>query len=132
MKLTNLKTGEMLDRLGLMDTAINNKGWYVGYTEKGDLVTWDKGEDKPLTTEGNLFHIYYPWMNESSWKIIPHFVSYEEAMQEHKDNKKTIIYYHSEEMQYVFEYGSMDNFQKLASDSIELHELLDRKWFIVG
>lgn len=132
MNLNNLKTGEMLDRLGLHDTAISNKEWCVGYTEKGDLITWDKGDEKPLTTEGNLFSIYYPWMKEHRWRIIPQFVSYEEAMIEHRDNKKTIIYYQDEELQYTFSYGDMENFKQLASDNIELHELLEGKWIVVN
>lgn len=66
MKLT---TGQMIDKLGINDIAINQKGWVVGYDHKGNLLTWDEGENKPQIQEGNEFHIYYPWVKDM-WEIV--------------------------------------------------------------
>ncbi|WP_442636534.1 hypothetical protein [Rossellomorea marisflavi] len=62
-------TGEMLNKLGLEDEAENQKGYVVGYDHKGNLITWDKGENKPLIKEGNEFTLYYPWVNDDVWTI---------------------------------------------------------------
>lgn len=124
-----LKTGEMLDKLGMNDIAVNQKGHMVGYTEKGDLITWDKGEDKPGTSD-DKFTFYYPNMAKDEWVILHHFVSFEEAMHAFKYDGKDISFHQDEELIYYFRQDDYFPFTKVAADSIHLEEMLNGKWVI--
>lgn len=64
-----LTTGQMLDKLGLQDIAVNQDGYKVAYDRKGNLLMWGKHEEKPLDKEGNEFCIYLPWINKDRWEI---------------------------------------------------------------
>lgn len=130
--MKNLKTGEMLDKLGLRDTAINEKGWHVGYDDKGNLLTWDEGEDKPDVSDGNAFSIVYHWMKESLWEIRPHYVSFEEAMTAHYEEKKTISFFQKDDLVYRFEYGEYGQFQGFANDGYSLKDVAKEQWVIEG
>lgn len=120
----------MIDRLGLNDTAINQDGYKVGYDYKGNLLMWDKDKEKPDFKEGNEFGIYFPWVKNDKWEINYRFVGFDEAQKAHATEKKTVVYYHNEEMQYKFVYGEYGHFQQLASDGIGLDELTIGKWII--
>lgn len=124
------KTGEMLDKLGLEDVATNQDGYSVGYDHKGNLLMWGKGETKPENKEGNEFSVYFPWVKNDRWQINHNFVGFEEAQYAHAKQKKTVIYYHDEEMQYRFVYGEYGHFKQLANDGIGLNELTNGKWII--
>lgn len=123
-------TGEMLDRLGINDVAINQKGYRVGYDHKGDLVTWDKNEKKPTVSDGHKFTLYYAWVKDDEWEINYHFVDFEEAQLAHANEKKTVVYVHDEETQYRFVHGEYGHFTKLANDGIGLDEITKGKWII--
>lgn len=125
-------TAEMLERLGLEDEAVNEKGWKVGYNHKGDLLTWPDYEEKPGVSEGNKFHIYYPWLKSDKWKIRHALIDFEEAQRIHAEEKKTIVYHHEEGVTYQFVYGDSKVFQELAADGVGLNELVGEKWSIVN
>lgn len=127
--MEKLTTGQMIDKLGLEDTAVNEKGFYVGYNHRGDLITWDKGEQKPDTDE-NRFNLYYPWVKHDLWMINYHFVSFEEALEAYSTEKKTIVFYVDENLQYRFEYREFGQFDKINSDGYDLAELAKGKWII--
>jgi hypothetical protein len=130
--MEKLTTTQMIERLGLEDVAINQDGYKVGYDHKGNLIFWSENENKPQVTEGNRFAIYFPWLKKDRWGINHHFVDYEEAMSANADEKKTVIYYHSEGMQYRFVPGEYGHFIKLGEDGIGLNELAKGKWIIVN
>lgn len=119
----------MIDRLGIDDIAINQDGYKVGYDHKGNLLMWEN-EEKPKMKEGNEFRIWFPWVKNDKWEINHHFVNFEEAQLAHGKEKKTVIYYHDEHMQYKFVYGEYGHFKELANDGIGLHELTEGKWII--
>ncbi|MEH6941496.1 hypothetical protein [Bacillus sp. JJ722] len=123
-------TGQMIDRLGLNDVAVNQKGWMVGYDHKGNLLTWDKDEEKPTSKESNEFSIYFPWVNKDIWEINYHFVSFEEAQHAHVKEKRTVVLYQTEDLQYRFIHGEYGHFKQLADDGIDLDELIEGKWLI--
>jgi len=127
--MEKLTTGQMLDKLGLNDIAVNQNGYIVGYTEKGDLITWNQGEEKPGTSD-DRFTFYYPWVAKDEWVIQYHFVSFEEAMYAFKYDKKDISFHQDEELIYHFEQDDSFPFTKVASDSIQLREMLEGKWVI--
>lgn len=130
--MTKLTTGQMIDKLGLEDIAINQDGYKVGYDSKGNLLMWDKNEEKPDCSESNNLIIYYPWVKHDSWKINYHFVDFEEAQYAHAKEGKTVVLYHSENLQYRFVYGEYGHFKQLANDGIGLDELTKGKWIIEG
>lgn len=68
-KVEKLTTGQMIDRLGLMDVAINQDGYKVGYDHKGNLLMWGKHEEKPQIKEGNEFLVYFPLAKNDVWII---------------------------------------------------------------
>jgi hypothetical protein len=128
--LEKLTTTQMLERLGLEDTAENQSGYKVGYDHKGNLLTWGASENKPDIKEGNEFIIYFPWIKNDKWEINNHFVDFEEAQRANAEQKKTVIYFHDEELQYRFVYGEYGHFKQLALDGIGLDELTKGKWII--
>ncbi|PGP12581.1 hypothetical protein COA01_32720 [Bacillus cereus] len=128
--MKKLTTGQMIDCLGLNDTAVNQDGYIVGYDHKGNLLLWSKGEKKPNNKESNEFNAYFPWIKKDLWEINYCFVGYEEAMEVHAKEKKTVIYAHDEETQYTFVHGEYGHFQQLANDGIGLSELITGKWII--
>jgi hypothetical protein len=69
IKVENLTTSQMLDRLDLNDIATNQDGYKVGYDHKGNLLMWEDGEEKPEIQEGNEFIIYFPWVKNDVWTI---------------------------------------------------------------
>lgn len=131
MATKKYKTGEMLDLLGMNDTAENQDGYRVGYNHKGNLLMWTKNGTKPEVTDGNEFNLYFPYVKNDLWTIHHHYVKYDEAMEAHANSKKTIVYVHDEEMRYTFIHGSYGHFEKLASDGIELSELIKGDWLII-
>lgn len=128
--LKKLSTAQMIEQLGFYDTAVNQSGYQVGYDQKGNLLMWEKGKEKPGIKEGNEFTLYFPYVRKDHWEIQHHFVDFDEAMKVHAEEKKTVVYYHDENLQYRFEYGTYGNFQPLANDGIELKDLVDGKWII--
>lgn len=67
--MKTLSTAEMLDALGLEDVAINQEGNHVGYSHKGDLLMWFKGEEKPGVAEGNRYEIHYPFLKKTAGRL---------------------------------------------------------------
>lgn len=128
--MEKLTTSQMLERLGMEDVAINQEGNRVGYDHKGNLLMWLEGEEKPQIKEGNEYTIYYPWMKKDRWEINYLFVNFDEAQFAHAEQKKTVVYYHSDNTQYKFTYGKYGHFKQLANDGIELAELTRGKWII--
>ncbi|PHA02999.1 hypothetical protein COE51_01260 [Bacillus pseudomycoides] len=127
--MTRLTTGQMIDRLGLEDTAVNQDGYIVGYDHKGNLLMWEVNEEKPEIKEGNEFLVYFPWVRNDTWEIRHHFVSFEEAQRAFADGQN-ITYVHSDDMEYKFIDGKYDHFERLAKDNIALHELMQGRWII--
>lgn len=85
-----LTTGEMIDQLKVGEVAENDTGFtQVFYDEKtGYLV---------FTTKGNLSKIYYKFEfnvdgKGEKWRILPKYVSFEEAME--ALNKGKITHFH--------------------------------------
>lgn len=128
--MNKFTTAQMIERLGLEDVATNQDGFKVGYDHKGNLLMWDKSEEKPQNSEDNKFVIYYPWVKKDLWEINHHFVDFTEAQKAHAKDKKTVVYYHDEEMQYRFVYGEYGHFKQLADDGIGLDEITKGKWII--
>ncbi|KON87454.1 hypothetical protein AF332_11860 [Sporosarcina globispora] len=128
--MEKLTTGQMIDRLGIDDTATNQDGYKVGYDHKGNLLMWGQHESKPDNREGNDFLVYLSWVKNDSWIINYNFVGFEEAQTAHANEKKTVIYWHDEETQYKFVYGEYGHFRQLANDGIGLEELTNGKWII--
>lgn len=131
MTMKNLTTTQMLEQLGLEDVAVNQEGNHVAYDHKGNLLMWFEGEERPQVKDGNEYVLYYPWVKNDRWEINYHFVDFEEAQLAHARDNKTVVYYHSEEMQYKFVPGETDHFRQLSNDGIALSEITDGKWVIV-
>ena len=130
--MKNLTTGEMIDRLNMGDTALNESGQVVKYNENGILVMWHEGEVEPLLREEVPFEIAVSSVGQEKWKITPHFVTFQEAQEAHINENKTIIFYHEEELQYSFTPGEYGQFQSLGNDDINLGELINGNWIIVN
>lgn len=122
----------MLESLGLHDTAINQKGYVVGYSDKGDLIMWLHTDEKPCKNKGDLFSVNYNYIKDDLWTLNYCIVSFIEAFEAHHTLEKDIVYFHNEEMQYRIIYGDPDNFLKLSNDSIELREIINGRWIIVN
>lgn len=128
--MPKLTTGQMIDQLGWNDTAVNQDGYKVGYDHKGNLLWWEKNEEKPGIKEGNEFAIYFFWVKDDTWEINHHFVDFEEAQRANAEDNKTVVYFHNEATQYRFVPGEYGHFQQLANDGIGLNELTKGKWII--
>lgn len=126
----NLTTGQMLDQLGIEDTATNQEGYKVGYNHKGNLLFWGPGEEKPQVAEGNTFSVYYPFFKRDRWEINYHFVDFEEARYAHTNENKTIILFYTKEKQYKFVPGEDGHFIEMANDDIGFDDLVKGKWII--
>lgn len=128
--MEKLTTAKMIEKLGLQDEAVNQDGFRVGYDHKGNLLMWDEGEKKPEDSESNKFIIYFPWVKRDVWVINYHFVGFEEAQMAHTKDKKTVVYYHDDKLQYRFVYGEYGHFKQLADDGIGLDEITEGNWII--
>ncbi len=119
-----LTTGQMIDRLKKGETAEGNTHWEVKKTADGggfDAIVELNSGDQVFLSESFM---------KEKWRIIPNYVSFEEAMKAHKE-KKTVVYYHDEELQYRFEHSLEPNqFQAVYHDSICLHEMINGKWIV--
>lgn len=126
-----ITTGQMIDRLKVGELAESNEraDLRVKNTAIGILYVNDEGErDKRKGIDGYFF-VNGSYIKNMKWRILPNYVSFEEAMKAHKE-KKTVTY-HDEELKYTFEYGlDPQQFEQLYYDSISLHELVEGKWTI--
>ena len=127
--LTNLTTGQMIDRLEMGDVAVNQDGFKVGYNHKSDLLMWSKNEEMPEHSEGNFFSIYFPFIKKDRWVIYPLFISFDEALEAHRTDKKTIVFIHKDR-EYEFMYGDSEIFQELAKDGVDMKHMKLGKWKI--
>lgn len=127
--MEKLTTAQMLEKLGFGDSAINQKGFIVGYTDKGDLITWNEGEEKPGTSD-DKFTLYYPWVKNDVWVIRYEFVEFEEAQHAHTEEHKTVVCYFNDDQQYRFVHGEYGHFKQMANDGISLEDLTKAKWQI--
>lgn len=125
----NLTTGQIIDQLEMGDVAINQDGYKVGYNHKSDLLMWSENEEMPETSEGYLFHIYYPFVKKDRWVIYPLLISFDEALEAHRNDKKTIVLVHQDK-EYEFMYGDSDIFQELAENGIDMNQMKSGKWKI--
>lgn len=130
--MKNLTTGEMIDRLRTGDTAKNASGEVVGYDEAGKLVTWYVSEEVEYLRDTKPFEVTEVGAGTDLWTIEPKFVSFQEAQDALVNEKKSIIFYQEEELQYKFSPGDGDHFTRLASDSLQLEELVKGKWIVIN
>lgn len=130
--MKNLTTGEMIDRLNMGDTALNESGQVVKYNQHGILVMWHEGEVEPSLREEVPFEITVSSVGEEKWDITPHFVTFQEAQEAYMNENKTIIFYQTESLQYPFTPGKYGQFQSLGNDDINIGELIKGNWIIVN
>jgi hypothetical protein len=72
-----LTTGEMIDRLKVGEVAVNQDGWKVTFGRKGDLLYFHESQEPD---EENKFTMSLIFLKKDRWRILPHYVSFEEAM----------------------------------------------------
>ncbi|WCF11434.1 hypothetical protein NDS46_31240 (plasmid) [Paenibacillus thiaminolyticus] len=130
--MSKLTTAQMIDQLGLEDTATSEDGYTVGYDHKGNLLMWKKDKEKPNIKDGNEFYLHYSSVKNDLWKINYHYVSMEEALKAHTKEKRTIVFVKNDVDRYRFVYGEYGHlhFGQIATDGYSLKELVEGKWII--
>jgi hypothetical protein len=87
-----LTTGQMIDQLQEGEIAKSTDGEYEAYWDMGRLKFRDKyGDTQERIIKSN---------QERRWRILPKFVSFEEAMRAHKEGK-IVYYYGTGDIEYV-------------------------------
>jgi hypothetical protein len=130
-----LTTGQMIDKLRLGEVAVNQEGYKVKYGENGLNLLFFLPHEEPsepnIMGDADKFIIHALWVKKDKWHITPKFVSFEEAMEAHKEEKKTVVYHHDDELKYEFKHElETGQFDKVSDDNICLYELLEGKWTI--
>lgn len=124
-----MTTGEMIDRLKVGEVAEQKQdGWRV--TRKNGLVFIDKDGDidKNKGDKGHMI-LVNGYVIGSKWRILPKYVSFEEAMKALKDG--LIVRAHDGTGGY-YEFDGKETFTQLAKEYpvIRIYELMDMKWTI--
>lgn len=124
-------TIEMLDKLGLEDTATNQEGYHVGYDHKGNLLMWGPRDEKP-TTDEDKFTIYYPWLKNDTWVITHYYVDYDTAISAFQYQEKTIVFHDEEGKQTRIKPKNTEEnpLLALAEQGVGLMDLVKGKWTI--
>ncbi|WP_121605334.1 hypothetical protein [Virgibacillus sp. Bac332] len=128
-----LTTGEMIDQLKVGEVAETNEqaGLRVKYTKECGLIYVNEHEviDLDNGKEGRVF-ITSDYIKNMKWRILPNYVSFEEAMKAGKEGKT--IAYHTQYDKHVIEPMELRQFA-VASLSIQDNGLLhmfEGKWTI--
>jgi hypothetical protein len=86
-----LTTGQMIDQLKIGEVAVNQEGYKVKYGDTGiDLLFFEPNEEliEPRVMESaDKFIIHGVWVRKDKWRILPKYVSFEEAMKALKEGK---------------------------------------------
>lgn len=121
-----LTTGQMIDRLKVGESAINNMLVVHKVTKlnNGDIVRIDVENDRDILP----FNLCYAVI-KSKWRILPNYVSFEEAMKAYKEGK--VIRSHlpmTNDVENIKTYSiTEDDFF-----DIMIERITEGKWSIVG
>jgi hypothetical protein len=122
-----LTTGQMIDRLKVGEVAESKPMSWRGVIVNPKRVIKDNGvirfedSDEILSLNAQIM--------DSQWRILPKYVSFEEAIKAYKEGKD-ITYHHNTESKYTFKHRYFISFNNLCLDSIGFHELIEGKWTI--
>ncbi|CDQ41924.1 hypothetical protein [Virgibacillus salexigens] len=119
-----LSLGEMIDCLKSNDYAEDEeKEWVVRWVDEKLVFTF-------LNNKGGRQTLYLNDLKKK-WRVIRTYVTYEEAFKAHMQQKKTITYHHNGNLKYTFKHElEPGQFKEIYYDSINLHEMLSKKWTI--
>lgn len=113
-----LSTGEMIDSLRVGETAVSDRGGYKVFYDGGALF-YDDGIGKP-----SRFFIDLEDKNRK-WRIVPQYVTFEEAMEALKEGKK--VNYYDQEGNYL---GYIIPTTSLRTITGSFERLFDYKWSV--
>ena len=118
-----LTTGQVIDRLKVEEVAVNQSGFKLKYGQKGDLLLFE-GDEEPGGED--KFTLYYPFVENDRWSIIPKYVEFEEAMEGLKDGK--VVTLHIRDVEHSF---SQENyFQTFVDKGITISDFCNGKYTV--
>jgi hypothetical protein len=120
-----LTTGEMIDRLKVGEVAVNQDGWKVTFGRKGDLLYFHESQEPD---EENKFTMSLMFLKKDRWRILPRYVSFEEAYEAGKQGK--VINFHYEDgVVHKIEHFD-DSLDENGLSCYCLRELIEGDWSI--
>jgi hypothetical protein len=127
-----LTTGQMIDRLKVGEVAEciagDNKGAKVQYAKQRKGRYFLQVIDS-RTNEKKIF-VIKDYHQKSKWRILPKYVSFEEAMKAHQEGKT--VFYHTADGKKIPVYKDFRfaKLRELAINDYPLLELVNGRWTI--
>lgn len=125
-----MTTGQMIDRLKNGEIAeCRGEKWRV--TNRNNAIIYVDEDGKQDTNKGDKGYMILvnSIVSRAEWRILPKYVSFEEAMQALKDG--LVVRTHDGSGGY-YEFDGKETFTQLAKEYpvIRIYELMDMKWTI--
>lgn len=124
-----LTTGEMIDRLKVGEVAVSADEGFKVRNEGGHFMY--SVDEINGTCSGDYFRITCV-TNRLKWRILPNYVTFEEAMKAHKNNKT--VYFH-DEWDTAYKLTPDESIHRIGATLLECHSFLtlwEGKWSIEG
>lgn len=126
-----LTTGQMIDRLKVGEVSYNMDGHYVKKNENGSLVYCDKN-GIPRSNFGSSVVFLNGFFLSAKWRILPKYVTFEEAMKALKDGKK--VRFHVRDRDVIWwdiDLYEERLFEWFKDECLTYKDLLEGKWQII-
>jgi hypothetical protein len=126
-----LTTGQMIDRLKVGEVAESEWGHRVTiFHEEGDITFIDKNGTRDLTKGVNGSFVITSAMRKAKWRILPRYVSFEEAMKALREGKKVRFHVREGKSIPFTSQSYLENIYSVHGCSLTWEYLFQDKWTI--